>query len=96
MDIDLHSDTLDREQLFIEYLTRRIDQAAADFLETHYLQCDGCFDELRTTEILLDGLERQLVATWKGDVLVLGFAAPAHLTRTSLASHELLGGTPRF
>jgi anti-anti-sigma factor len=93
MDLDLHSDPVAREELFVKYLTRRIDSSLADSLELHYLQCDECFMELYTAEALRNALERsELVSRRKGDVLVLGFAEPAYLTRQSPASRQLLEG----
>jgi anti-anti-sigma factor len=93
MDIDFHSDPLAREELFVKYLTRRLDSNVAETLEAHYLQCDECFIELYSAEALRNALERSgLVSRWKGDVLVFGFATPAYLTRQSTAARELLEG----
>jgi anti-sigma B factor antagonist len=93
MDIDFHSDPLAREELFVSYLTRRIDPTVAESLEVHYLECDECFVELFASEALRNALERSgLVFRREGDVLVMGFATPAYLTRESTASRELLEG----
>jgi anti-anti-sigma factor len=93
MDIDFHSDPLVREELLVQYLARRIDPSVAEALEVHYLECDECFLELQDADALRRGLERfGLMSRREGDVLVLGFAAAAHLTRDSISSRDLLEG----
>src|SRR5262249_32360533 len=93
MEIDFHSDPLAREELFIKYLTRSIDQTLAETLEVHYLLCEECFLGLEEADALRQGLERSgLTARREGDVLVLGFATPTYLTRESTASKALFEG----
>jgi anti-sigma B factor antagonist len=93
MNIDLHSDPLLREQLLVRYLARRLDPATVNDLENHYLQCDECFEELKTSEQIRTALGRSvLAARHEGDVLVLEFSTPTQLTRPSIAARELLDG----
>jgi anti-sigma B factor antagonist len=93
MNIDFHSDPLAREELIVRYLCHRLDADATERLETHYFQCDECFAELRASQALRNGLERSLIVYRReGDVCVVAFAGPTHLTRQSTASRELLDG----
>jgi anti-sigma B factor antagonist len=93
MDIDFHSDPLAREEWIVKYLTRRLDPTAANSFEAHYLGCAGCFEELRTSDLIRQGFAESMVATRReGDVLVLGFSGPTQLTRPSPAARQLLEG----
>ena len=79
-----HEDPLEREELIRNYLLRRLDAAATEAFESHYLACEECHEELGTTQLLLSGLTQTKVdARRLEDVLVLEFTSPAHLTRNS-------------
>jgi anti-sigma B factor antagonist len=88
--MQLHEDPLIREQLIRNYLLKRLDAEAAESFEGHYLGCEECFEELRTTQLLIAGLSQStLDARRLEDVLVLEFTNPAQLIRQSRALTEL-------
>ncbi len=88
----LHQDPLLREELIRDYLKRRLDSAATEAFEAHYLACDECFEELRTTDLIVTGLKRAAVnRRERDDVVVIEFAGPAQLTRNSATGHQLEG-----
>src|SRR5687767_4479732 len=93
MNIDFHSDPLLREEWTVKYLGRHLDPAALNAFETHYLECQECFEELRMSNLIRQGLAESIVAARReGDVLVLAFSGPTHLTRPSTAPRQLLEG----
>ncbi len=93
MSADFHSDSLLREELFVRYLTRRLDSAAAHEVEVHYLECDECFEELQTADRIRRAfIQSALASRREGDVLVLKFDGPTQLTNPSPAASQLLDG----
>jgi len=86
-------DPLVREELIRGYLLKRLDQAATESFESHYLVCEDCYEELRTTQLLISGLASSQVNIRRLDnVTVVQFKAPVQLTRTSKELNELLAG----
>jgi anti-sigma B factor antagonist len=84
-----HDDLLFREEVIRDYLLRRLDAAATETFESHYLSCDQCFEELRASQALMAGLgQRKLELRRVEDVLLLKFAGPAQLTRQSFELAE--------
>ncbi len=93
MSTNFHADPLIREELIVKYLAHRLDLDAVNAFEDHYLQCDDCFEELHTSNLIRNGFAQSGVAArYEGDVLVLGFSGPTQLTRPSLAANRLLEG----
>jgi anti-sigma B factor antagonist len=79
--VKLHDDEIWRQQLIAAYLLRRLDDAALDEFEAHYLGCEECFQDLGAAELLVSGLQRRrLVCHSIGDVTLLRFAFAADLT----------------
>ena len=88
--MQLHQDPIIREELIRDYLLKRLDAETAEAFESHYLSCDECFEELRVSQTLIEGLGQSKVAARRvEDVLVLQFAGPAQLTRHSFELEEL-------
>jgi anti-sigma B factor antagonist len=90
MSLDLHRDPVARERYILQYLYRRLSPELIEQFESHYLECDECFQEMRGTELLIGGLsepviERQQI---KG-VTVLRFAGDSQLLAASLELNEL-------
>ena len=79
-----HDDPMVREEVILKYLQRRLDPDTADAFESHYLSCGECFEELRVSQLIAEGLGQVRVERrYLGDVAVLDFNAPAQLTRRS-------------
>jgi anti-sigma B factor antagonist len=79
-----HDDPQLREELIIKYLKRRLDAAATEAFESHYLTCEECFDELRASQLLAESLsQRRIDRRYKGETAVLQFTGPVQLTRRS-------------
>ena len=88
-----HDDPVQCETQIRDYLLKRLDPAAAEAFESHYLACDQCFEELRASELLLAGLAQTKVDRRRlEDVVVLEFSRPAELTRQSREMIALLQG----
>jgi anti-sigma B factor antagonist len=88
--MQFHQDPLVREELIRDYLLKRLDPETAESFESHYLACEECFEQLRTTHMLVSGLHgSKLEIRRVEDVLVLQFAGPAQLTRQSFGLEEL-------
>jgi anti-sigma B factor antagonist len=91
--MQLHEDSLTREQWIRDYLLRRLDPASAEQFEQHYLGCDECFEELRATRLLMSGLTRSGIGRRRlQDVVVLEFSHPAQLVRQAQELRQLLQG----
>lgn len=91
--MDYHDDRLVREELIRRYLLRRLDAAAAEAFESHYLACDDCFEELRASELLIGSLSQTEPDRRRlEDVLVLKFHRPVELIRRSDEMTALLRG----
>jgi anti-anti-sigma factor len=87
----VHGDFVDRERLIVDYLTRKLDGAAAEAFESHYLQCRDCYAELRATELLIYALGQIVVdRTAASDVAIVRFLRRTELTNTSLDLRALL------
>jgi anti-sigma B factor antagonist len=91
VEIDLHADPINREQVFRRYLRRGLDLASTEELEAHYLSCDDCFEQLRTTELLIYGLDQISVEHDRSkNVAIVRFLRPSELTSTSLDTAALV------
>jgi len=79
-----HDDPLLREELIVKYLQRRLDAATTEAFESHYLTCEECFEELRVSQLLTEGLSQgRIDRRHSGQVTVLQFTGPVQLTRRS-------------
>ena len=79
-----HDEPLLREELIVKYLKRRLDAATTEAFESHYLTCDECFEELRISQLLAEGLsQRRIDRRYAGETAVLQFTGPVQLTRRS-------------
>jgi anti-sigma B factor antagonist len=88
--MQLHQNALVREEVIRDYLLKRLDAETAEAFESHYLSCDECFEELRASQMLIEGLgQAKVEARRVEDILVLQFAGPAQLTRQSFELEEL-------
>ena len=88
--VELHQNPLSREVLIRDYLLKRLDADEAEAFESHYLDCDQCFEELRASQALMTGLgQSKLELRRVDDLLVLQFSAEAQLTRQSFDLTEL-------
>jgi anti-sigma B factor antagonist len=86
-------DLVQREELIRQYLLRRLDPAATEDFESHYLACEDCFEEMRAAQLLMAGLANSAVDVRRQqDVLVLEFSAPVQLTRQARQLTEFLRG----
>ena len=89
-EIQLHENIVFREEVIRDYLLKRLDTETAEAFESHYLNCDECFEELRSSQMLMLGLGQSKVKARRvEDVLVLQFAGPAQLIRQSLELEQL-------
>ena len=90
MKMDFHEDPVIREETITLYLRRRLGAARAEEWESHYLECEDCFEEIRATELLIRGLGEPLVQRSRvNDVTVLKFAPGTQLLAASLELAEL-------
>jgi anti-sigma B factor antagonist len=90
MSMDFHDDPVVREQLILRYLQRRLNAEQTERWESHYLGCQDCFEEIRATELLMDGLGEPVVKRKRvNDVTVLNFAHGTQLLAASLELTEL-------
>jgi len=77
-----HEDPLVREELFRNYLLRRLGKVEVEELESHYLGCDECFQELEVTRLLMGSLSLGRVGLRQlHDIVVLEFNLPTQLVR---------------
>ena len=91
MQTTFHADPIDREQLIVQYLARKLDPVQTVAFEAHYLMCDDCFEEIRASELLIGALGQSgLRRAQDRDVTVLRFSGPAELTCTSLDLKALM------
>ncbi|MBV8895404.1 MAG: STAS domain-containing protein [Acidobacteriaceae bacterium] len=80
-----HGDSVEREQLILRYLTRKLDTGEAEEFESHYLECRDCYEELRATELLIYALGQIVVdRAAANDVAIVRFAHRTELTKASL------------
>jgi anti-sigma B factor antagonist len=90
MSINFHEDPVYREELILGYLQRRLNGNLADQWESHFLACSDCFEEIRSTELLIRGLGEPMVESKRvNDVTVLRFAQGTQLLASSLELTEL-------
>lgn len=90
MSTDFHRDLVLREQLILRYLRHGLSAEQADQWESHYLACGECFEEIRATELLIQGLGEPIVERKRiNDVTVLKFSAGSQLLAASLELAEL-------
>lgn len=88
--MDLHREPTERERIIVEYLQNRLDSAAVDEFEDHYLGCEECFDELRVAGELMTALAHtQIRRRGVGEITVVDFAAPVALVAGSRQYDEL-------
>ena len=88
--MDFHSDPVAREHIAMKYLYRKLGDATAQEFEDHYLACNECFEELRATELLIQGLSEPVIERERvNDVTVLRFSQESHLLAASLELVEL-------
>ena len=86
----MNADPIIREQTIARYLGRTLDDAAREAFESHYLECQQCFEELRAAELLIASLgSASIERTRADDITVLRFTAPAELTATSIELNTL-------
>lgn len=90
MSMNFHEDSVLREEFITGYLRRRLSADLAEQWESHYLACEECFEEIRATELLIQGLGEPMVERKRiNDVTVLRFAQNAQLLASSLELTEL-------
>jgi anti-sigma B factor antagonist len=90
MSSEWHGDPVYREDLIRKYLRRRLAPELADRFEDHYLACDDCYNELRATELLIQGLGEPVLERRRiQDVTVLRFREESELLAASLELNEL-------
>lgn len=88
--MQFHDDPLRREQTIVDYLLRRLDGTGIDAFESHYLECDECFEELKAAELLMRALSHTRIAKQRiGEVALIRFNTSADLTHESSALTEL-------
>jgi anti-sigma B factor antagonist len=90
MSMDFHGDPVLREQVIVRYLQRRLNGELTERWESHYLDCQDCFEEIRATELLIHALGEPLVERKRiNDVTVLKFSQGTQLLASSLELNEL-------
>ena len=90
METRYHQDPIRREEIVTQYLLRKLDPAAAEAFEAHYLTCADCFEEIRAAELLISGLGRSGMEQGRPDgVRVIRLAGAGQLTGTSPELTEL-------
>ena len=91
MSTEWHDDPSYREDLIKKYLHRRLPPELADHFEDHYLACDECYEEMRATELLIQGLGEPVLERKRiQDVTVLRFTGESQLLAASLELNELV------
>jgi anti-sigma B factor antagonist len=79
-----HDEPLLREELIVKYLQKRLDAPTTEAFESHYLICDECFEELRVSQLLAEGLSQSRIGRrYSGEIAILRFTSPVQLTRRS-------------
>jgi len=90
MELDFHCDAVLRDQLVTSYLYRRLSPDLVDALESHYLECNECYEEMRGTELLIRGLAEPILERRQvNDVTVIRFTESSQLLAASLELAEL-------
>jgi anti-sigma B factor antagonist len=90
MELNFHGDAVFRDQLVTKYLYRRLSPDLVEALESHYLECNECFEEMRATELLIRGLAEPILQRKRvNDITVLRFTESSQLLAASLELAEL-------
>src|SRR5215469_15889637 len=90
MEQRFHDDPVFREEAILQYLERRMPEDQVEALESHYLSCVACFEEMRATELLVQALGAPVLQRRRiDDVTVLHFAQGTQLLAASLELNEL-------
>ena len=90
MSTDFDSDPVFREETIRRYLRRGLEAGWAEEWESHYLECDECFEEIRATELLIQALGEPPVERKRvNDVTIFKFAPGTQLLAESLELAEL-------
>jgi len=88
--VDLHQDVVLRDQVVTNYLYHRLSPDVVEAFESHYLECNECFEEIRATELLIRGLGEPILRRKRvNDVTVLRFMESSQLLAASLELTEL-------
>ena len=88
--MDLHQDVVLRDQVVTNYLYHRLSPDVVEAFESHYLECNECFEEIRATELLIRGLGEPILRRKRvNDVTVLRFMESSQLLAASLELTEL-------
>ena len=61
--MEFRQEPLLREEMIRNYLLKRLGAETAESFEGHYLGCEECFEELRTTQLLMSGLSDSALAS---------------------------------
>jgi anti-sigma B factor antagonist len=84
--MQFHDDPLQREELILKYLLRKMPPDMLEPFESHFLECRECFEEVRITQLMMFGLgEASIRRRTLEDVTVLQFTEPIRLVRHSRA-----------
>ncbi len=90
MELDFHRDAVFRDQVVTNYLYHRLSPDLVEALESHYLECNECFEEMRATELLIRGLGEPILERKRvNDVTVIRFNESSQLLAASLELTEL-------
>lgn len=90
MEMDFHREVAFRERLIAKYLYRQLSADLVDALESHYLECQECYEEMRATELLIRGLAEPVIERNQvNDVTVIRFTETSQLLASSLELAEL-------
>ena len=89
MDVDFHGDPVFRDQLVTKYLYRRLSADLLEALESHYLECNECFQEMRGTELLIPDLEGRVTIFDKDNKLVVHLGDNPDPKRRGPAGHKM-------
>jgi len=90
MSVDFHRDAVLRDQLITKYLYHRLSPDLVQEFESHYLECNECFEEMRGTELLIRGLSEPIVERERiNDITVIRFRESSQLLAASLELGEL-------
>jgi anti-sigma B factor antagonist len=86
----MDADPIVREQTIVQYLARKLNATARERFESHYLECQECYEELRAAELLMAGLEPNgIQLTRDNDVTIVRFSGFTELTASSAELEEL-------
>jgi anti-sigma B factor antagonist len=90
MNMSFCEDPIQSADVIARYLQKRLGTDTAEALESHYLECDECFDDIRTMELMLVALSQpDLERVQLGDVVKLDFVGPVQLIAGSREFAEL-------